>query len=275
MNAPQVSAYGNSQVGKVRSTNQDSIRSQELEEAIQEQGFLYGIADGMGGYEHGGIASTLALETFFDTFYRGRPAKPTQNMKQGIDQANLAVCQTAQRLAARMGTTLSAINIVGQQLHIAHIGDSRVYLVRGRKPTCLTNDHTAVGELVRMKLLSPDKVRTHDRRSVLEKCLGLQLFVQPDITSHTLCEDDYLILCTDGLWAYVEDEEFAQITREVKQPERISDALVDLALERNSDDNVSALVIHIQQLGAVSGAPAPSPSRGFSQLIRSRFGGKA
>jgi len=275
MNSTQVLAYGHSDVGKVRETNQDSIRSQELDEAIQEHGLLYGIADGMGGYEHGAIASTLALETFFNTFYGGHPAKPTQNMKRGIDQANLAVCQTAQRLGARMGTTLSAINIVGQQLHIAHIGDSRVYLVRNRKATCLTNDHTAVGELVRMKLLSPDKVRIHDRRSVLEKCLGMQLFVQPDITSHTLCEDDYLILCTDGLWAFVEDDEFAQITRDVRQPERIGDALVGLAMERASDDNVSALVIQIQHFGAAVTAPEAPQNRGFTQLIRSRFGGKA
>ncbi|MEO8392058.1 MAG: protein phosphatase 2C domain-containing protein [Chloroflexota bacterium] len=275
MNSTRVSAYGHSDVGKVRDTNQDSIRSQELDNMILEHGFLYGIADGMGGYEHGGIASTLALETFFTTFYSGRPAKPTQNMKHGMDQANLAVCQTAQRLGARMGTTLSAINVVGQQLYVAHIGDSRVYLVRGRKATCLTNDHTAVGELVRMKLLSPDKVRTHERRSMLEKCLGMQLFIQPDITSHTLYEDDYLVLCTDGLWAFAEDEEIAQITRDVRQPELISHRLVDLAMERGSDDNVSTQIIHVEKLGAAQTNPEAVRGHSFTQLIRSRFGGKA
>ena len=102
----------------------------------------------------------------------------------------------------------------------------------------------------------------------------MQLFVQPDITSHTLCEDDFLILCTDGVWAFVEDDEFAQIAREIRQPETVSQTLIDLAMERNSDDNVSALVIHIQQLAAVT-APETVRGRGFTQLIRSRFGGKA
>jgi len=270
----KLAAHGQSDVGKVRSANQDAIRTHvpEDEIALREHGVLYAIADGMGGYEHGGVASAVALETFFETFYSGHPLKSTQNMKRAVDQANLAVCQAAQRYNARMGTTLSAINLIGQQIHIAHIGDSRAYLVRGRQSTCLTNDHTAVGELVRMKLLSPDKVRKHERRSVLEKCLGMQLFVQPDITTYSLCEDDYVILCTDGLWAFVEDDEFARIALDIRDPQRISQALIDLALQRDSDDNVSALVIHVEQLTALPAAA--SVPRGFTQLIRSRFGGK-
>ncbi|HVU14301.1 MAG TPA: protein phosphatase 2C domain-containing protein [Phototrophicaceae bacterium] len=277
MAASLVSAYGCSNVGSVRESNQDSLRIQEPDDErnLLEHGSLYGIADGMGGYEHGGVASALALEAFFTTFYSGRPSKSPQTMRQAVDNANLAVYQAAQRYNARMGTTLSVINLIGHQLHLAHIGDSRVYLVRGRKATCLTNDHTAVGELVRMKLLAPDKVRTHERRSILEKCLGMQLFVQPDISTHLLNENDYLILCTDGVWAYVQDDEFAQVVHEVAAPEQIAQALIDLALQRDSDDNVSAVAIHVRQLMPMPVVAAAERSWGLTHLLRSRLGGKA
>jgi protein phosphatase len=276
MNTLQLAAFGHTHVGNIRPENQDAFRIHATIEHITDSlGYLYAVADGLGGYQHGGIASTHALETFFDTFYRGNPAKPSQNMRDAAQAANLAVYQTAQRLGARMGTTLSAINLLGRQLTLAHIGDSRVYLVRARKATCLTNDHTAVGELVRMRILSPDKVRTHDRRSVLEKCLGIELFVQPDITQHTLTEDDYLILCTDGVWAHVEDDEFAQVALSVRDPEQISQMLIDIAMERNSDDNLSAIVIHIEQLA--SGVAVISERRGWGlpQVLRGILTGKA
>ena len=241
--------------------------------ALQTHGYLYAIADGMGGYEHGGLASATALETFFTTFYSGHPSKAARNMRQGVQAANLAVYQTAQQLGARMGTTLTAVNLIDNQLHVAHIGDSRVYRVRGHQSTCLTNDHTAVGELVRMRVLTPDKVRTHERRSVLEKCLGMQLFVQADINQYTVAKDDYFILCSDGIWAHVEDHEFAEITLDVRHPEHISQTLIDLALARDSDDNVSALVLHVQQVATT--ALAASSSWGLTNLIRSKLMGRA
>ncbi|MGA9406608.1 MAG: protein phosphatase 2C domain-containing protein, partial [Bacteroidota bacterium] len=179
----EIKSYSYTHVGKVREDNQDAVRlCNPIDELTLADGHLYGIADGMGGYAHGGVASTLALETFFETFYAANGVSPSQKLRVGIQNANLSVYQAAQRLkAGRMGTTLTAVNIVGRKLHIAHIGDSRAYLIRNHKSTCLTNDHTQVGELVRMKVLSPEKVRTHSQRSKLEKCLGMELFVQPDI----------------------------------------------------------------------------------------------
>lgn len=274
MSLLQLTAYGQTDIGKVRVDNQDAIRSYapDNELTLQTHGYLYAVADGMGGYEHGSIASTTALETFFDTFYAGHPSKPSNNMRQGIQAANLAVYQSAQRMGARMGTTLTAINLLGNQLHLAHIGDSRVYLIRGRKSTCLTNDHTAVGELVRMKILSPDKVRTHERRSMLEKCLGMQLFVQPDIAQYALQQDDYFVICTDGIWAHVQDAEFSEIVLDVRRPELISQSLIDLALSRNSDDNVSAVIVHVEQ--AAETPVVTASNWGLSSFIRSKFMGR-
>jgi protein phosphatase len=148
-----------------------------------------------------------------------------------------------------MGTTITAVNVVGHTLYVAHVGDSRAYLVRHHQPTLLTNDHTGVGELVRMKILSPDKVRTHTQRSVLNKCLGLNLFVQPDITSIPVRNDDIIILCTDGVWSVIEDDEFARLASSTTDPEVISRRILDLAMDRDTDDNLSVLTVHIKHLG--------------------------
>lgn len=258
-----------SETGPVRDENQDSVWLPEGYSAV-EQGLLYAVADGMGGYSHGKLASSLALEKLFQTFYgESGPAKKV--LRKALEAANLSVFQAAQRLGVgRMGTTLTAMHILGSQLHIAHIGDSRAYLVRSGVSTCLTNDHTTVGDLVRMKVLSPDKVRTHAQRSVLNQCLGLALFIKPDITSIEVCEDDTLILCSDGLWSVIEDDEFARLSADTPEPAALARRLVDLALERETDDNVSAVVVHVRRLGvhlekAESGNKLVNFLRGFDR----------
>ncbi len=247
----EISTYGLTHIGKVREDNQDAVRICDLDddESISAVGYLFGVADGMGGFAHGGIASSTALETFFETFYSANGASPIQKFRVGIQNANLSVFQASQRMGAgRMGTTLLVVNLVGHDLYIGHIGDSRAYLVRNHKSKCLTNDHTQVGDLVRMRLLSPDKIRTHSQRSVLNRCLGLNLFVQPDIFKVPVQNDDVVILCTDGVWSVIEDKEFAQITKKSNKPEELCRQIIELAMERDSDDNLSIVVLHFNNL---------------------------
>ncbi|MBN1427064.1 MAG: serine/threonine-protein phosphatase [Anaerolineae bacterium] len=234
-------------IGPVREENQDSFRLPE-DHLAREHGFLYGVADGMGGYSNGGLASTLALEKLFQTFY-SESASPDKLLRRGVEAANLSIYQTAQRLGGGcMGTTLTAAHVSGDTLSLAHVGDSRAYLIRKNHATCLTADHTTVGELVRMKALTPDKVRNHDQRSVLTRCLGLSLFVQPDLARFRLQNKDYVILCSDGLWSVIQDEEIAQITCDLRNAEAISQTLISLALARQTDDNASVVVIDIRHV---------------------------
>jgi PPM family protein phosphatase len=260
---PRIESSGLSHIGPVREDNQDAIQLPDAQLSAErgwlfaERGWLFAVADGMGGYSHGRIASTLALEKLFDVFY-GMPMPVKRALSRGIELANLGVYKKAQQLGAgRMGTTLTAVSVVGNQLHLAHVGDSRAYLIRDQRATCLTVDHTTVGELVRLKVLPPDKVRTHAQRSILTKGIGLSLFVKPDITQHTLKEGDRLVLCSDGVWSVIEDHEFALMAGETKDARELSARLIDLALERQTDDNASAIAIHIPQL-------APSPAQGPS-----------
>jgi len=249
--AMEIESHSLSHVGKVRRDNQDAVQlCNPHDEVSTTVGHLYGIADGMGGYAHGGVASSLALQTFFETFYAADGVSPLQKFRVSIQNANLSVYQTAQRMAAgRMGTTLTVVNIIGKKIYVGHVGDSRAYLIRGNKTRLLTNDHTRVGELVRMHVLSPDKVRTHSQRSILEKCLGLNLFIQPDIFQFPVENGDTILLCTDGIWSVIEDQELALLSNEATSAAELNQRIFDLAMKRDSDDNLSAISLRLHNLG--------------------------
>jgi protein phosphatase len=247
---PEIESHCLTHIGNVRQDNQDSVRIiDQHDELTVSYGHLFGVADGMGGYAHGGVASTLALVTLFETVYSSDGLSIPQRMKQAVQSANLNVYQKARELGVgRMGTTLTAGLLKDNRLHIAHVGDSRAYLIRGKTSTCLTKDHTRVGELVRMKVLPPEKVRTHNQRSVLSKCLGLDLFVQPDVFEVQVQDGDILILCSDGVWSVIDDDEFGTLASKAVSAEQLNQTIIDLAMKRGSDDNVSAVTIILHKL---------------------------
>jgi len=246
-----VECSGLSDIGPVREDNQDSIHLPSVNHP-PELGLLYVVADGMGGYTHGAVASALAIQKLTETLFNGIGKPTPKSLRRGVESANLSIYKEAERLGAgRMGTTLTAAYIFEDALHLVHVGDSRAYLVRDRRATCLTADHTTVGDLVRSRLIPADKVRTHSQRSILTKSVGIGLFVAPDISLHKLQEEDYLILCSDGVWSVIQDEEFAQTVIESKGVDQVSQNLVNLALDRKTDDNASVVAIHIRELSAL------------------------
>ena len=248
---PVVECSGLSDIGPVREDNQDSIHLPSVNHP-PELGLLYVVADGMGGYTHGAVASALAIQKLTETLFNGIGKPTPKSLRRGVESANLSIYKEAERLGAgRMGTTLTAAYIFEDALHLVHVGDSRAYLVRDRRATCLTADHTTVGDLVRSRLIPADKVRTHSQRSILTKSVGIGLFVAPDISLHKLQEEDYLILCSDGVWSVIQDEEFAQTVIESKGVDQVSQNLVNLALDRKTDDNASVVAIHIRELSAL------------------------
>lgn len=249
---PEIESSGLSVIGPVREDNQDSIRLSDHENPVGP-GLLFAIADGMGGYAHGGMASLLALETFIDVLASQNGSPISKTLQRGVEAANLQVYQRAQQLdVGRMGTTLTAAYVFGDMLYLVHVGDSRAYLIRDGRSICLTSDHTTVGDMVRSKLISPDKIRTHAQRSILTRSVGTALFVQPDIVQQKLKEGDRLILCSDGVWSVIEDEEFAQVAGRSSSMDRVSQDLIDLALDHQTDDNASVVVFHLRKLIPVS-----------------------
>lgn len=266
---PEIESGGLSVIGPVREDNQDAIHLSDDEHPVGH-GLLFAIADGMGGYAHGGIASMLALESFSSILAGQNGGSITRTLQRGVENANLRVYQKARQLdVGRMGTTLTAAYVTGDMLYLVHVGDSRAYLIRDGRAICLTEDHTAVGDMVRSKLISSDKIRTHAQRSVLTRSVGLDLFVQPDIIQQKLREDDRLILCSDGVWSVIEDEEFAQVASETPSVEEISRNLINLALHHHTDDNASVVVFHLRKLIPVSmdqDSRNPKPTGWFQNL---------
>jgi len=249
---PEIESGGLSVIGPVREDNQDSIHIPDGERSVG-RGLLFAIADGMGGYAHGGEASSMALESLTDVLSSQNGNSITRTLQRGVEVANIRIYQKAQQLGVgRMGTTLTAAYVIGDMLYLVHVGDSRAYLIRDGKAICLTEDHTAVGDMVRSKLISSDMLRSHAQRSVLTKSVGLDLFVQPDIIQQKLKEGDRLILCSDGVWSVIEDEEFAEAASKSPSVREVSRNIIDLALRHKTDDNASVVVFHLHKLVPVA-----------------------
>jgi PPM family protein phosphatase len=242
----EVEFAGLTETGNIRDDNQDAILVPETT-LPGMFAFLTGLADGMGGYASGDIASKLALSIFHQVVLDARGASIEKTLRRGVEVANLEIYKTARELNnGRMGSTLTIAYIAGDQLFLAHVGDSRAYLVRNGNITSLTSDHTVVGDLVRSHLIQPESVRTHSQRSILTRAVGLDLFVTPDITSHKLYVGDRLILCSDGVWSVLEDQQIATLAVDIKTPKTFVYELIQKALSNNSDDNCSAVVADIQ-----------------------------
>jgi protein phosphatase len=255
----------------VREDNQDTILTVSAPGPEGAPGpMLAALADGMGGYSLGGLASQVTVEAFRLVCEAAGPDLSLKTFKSGFEQANVRVLrETERQRAGRMGATLTAAAVAGRKLLTGHIGDSRLYLVRGRKASLLTTDHSQVGELVRMKALSPDKVRTHARRSILTRSIGMALIAQPDFSEHTLQEGDRLILACDGVWAMIQDEEFGEIGAATGSPHHLSQELVDLAIERGTDDNVSVVSVFIHRLAEQPASSAARRPFALGAIVRS------
>ena len=248
--AVELDTHAFSHIGNVRADNQDSVRVGAVQDKTEQAFQVFAIADGMGGYQHGGVASLLAIDTFIQTLSAMpenlQSSRIESAMRRAVQDANLLIYQESMRRQAKMGTTLTAACLIGSEIAVAHIGDSRAYLIRDGQASCLTRDHTAVGELVRARVITPDKVRKHAQRSVLNRCLGVALIVQPDVSRVTLQTGDMLLFCSDGLWASLEDNQIAALADPGQPAETIAERLVNAALEAGSDDNVSALAVCVR-----------------------------
>ena len=142
---PVIECSGLSNIGPVREDNQDSIHLPDGSHP-PESGLLYAVADGMGGYTHGAVASALAIQRLAETLYNGNGKPNPKSLRRGVETANISIYKAAERLGTgRMGTTLTAAYILEDDLHLIHVGDSRAYLIRDQQATCLTADHTTVG----------------------------------------------------------------------------------------------------------------------------------
>jgi protein phosphatase len=254
----QIVSGGVTDVGRVRTNNEDSFR-------ILEPLNLFVLSDGMGGEAHGEIASSMAVETVAN--YCSRPEGSKENtdaaphggvaaglsaqgklLQKAVFQANSQIHHSAQEHPEQrgMGATLTAGWVNGNTLSVAHVGDSRAYLLRTGSLQQLTNDHSLVAEQVRRGILTPQQAEESDMQSVLLRALGANPEVDVDVDEVSLMPRDVLLFCSDGLTRMVTEPEIAGSLQAETDPQSAAQKLVDLANERGGLDNVTVIVARVK-----------------------------
>ena len=231
--------YAVSDIGLIRGSNQDAFFCD------QEKG-LFLIADGMGGYSGGEIASRIAVDVFRDHFVAIGEDGFCAEIGDLIRLANEEICAASQRDESlhNMGTTLLVLATDKKKIHLAHVGDCRAYLLRGNKITQLTSDHNVSGEMLRDGQLTEKEAMHHPGKNLLTRALGRHAMLRVDFIEHDLKKNDYIFLCSDGLTGLVESEEIRQAIKECGGDlENTCRFLLDIALSRGGDDNITMILL--------------------------------
>lgn len=260
-------------VGRVRTQQQDSLGYVNLPHDRNRVNWahLYVVADGVGGAEAGGLASALAVQTIIDQFYQHPSTDIEEALLKAISQANQKILQESEkRHIHRMHTTVACAAIHGQQLYVAHVGDSRAYLMRSGKLERLTKDHSKVQTLIDAKKLTEEEARTYRGRNLITRALGDEPDVEPDISRHDIHPNDLLLLCSDGLHGELRDEEIASILQTNSNLKKTCEALVQQAKSSGGKDNISLILTRIgevEEIGNQSKAKVfPPKAREIRQL---------
>jgi serine/threonine protein phosphatase PrpC len=236
-------------IGRVREGNEDSYLLEPP---------LYAVADGMGGHRGGEVASHLALTTVEASAGAG-------TLGDQVREANRAVYEESQRDSAvtGMGTTLTAVRVVDGGLRVAHVGDSRAYLMRAGSLRRITEDHTLVNRMVKAGEITPEEAEVHPHRNVLTRALGTEPDVEVDELEVPLMDGDRLLLCSDGLFGMVNEDQMQAILETEPDPQKAADRLIRAANRAGGVDNITVLVLDAHDDGTEPAAPAagPEPTR--------------
>lgn len=233
-------AAGRSHPGHVRSGNEDRLYVGEV---------VFAVADGMGGRRSGDVAADTALGPIADVDDARRPGDIEVVLRDAVLTANARVRSRGQAETVHegMGTTVTAMAVEGERAHLAHVGDSRAYLLRDGELRQLTTDHSLVQRLVSAGVLSPTAASQHPDRHVITRAVGLQAHVDVDVAVTDLHVGDMLLLCTDGLTGVVDDATIAATLQSCHGVSEAADVLIDQALAAGGPDNVTALVVRIDE----------------------------
>ena len=252
---PGVEVASLSDVGCQRENNEDALSYWEpqSEDRFRQKGRLALVADGMGGYEGGQEASRLAVDTIQDVYDRDPATDPRDSLLSGFRLAHERIRQYAEVHPEfqGMGTTCTAVALNDFRLYYAHVGDSRLYLLRDDSISRLTRDHSYVGRLVESGVLSADEAEHHPQRHILTAALGAGGEVLADTPDSpvTLKNGDVLVLCTDGLWGLVQEPEILKLASGYDARTACAE-LVKLARQRGGPDNITLQVLRLSSNGA-------------------------
>jgi PPM family protein phosphatase len=253
-----------SDVGRVRQGNEDylgQVAPATAEEA-RSRGWLFVVADGVGGHDLGEVASHTAVESVLAGF---REASPSEShsalLERLVKHANTRVIDVGHAASpggARMATTLVACALRYDRATIAHVGDSRCYLIRRGQANLLTRDHTVANEQIRLGIVSASETSGAKTQHLLVRSLGAELFVNVEVQEHQLLAGDVLVLCSDGLHGSVTGSEMAAVTSHGDDLAIAAKRLVAIANQRDGGDNITlqiARVRGVERVGMYRGRP--------------------
>lgn len=236
-----------SDIGKQREVNEDRC-------FFDANTGLFIVADGVGGHRAGETASEIAVKTVSKSLfpadgtavYERREDAVSDAIRRSIEEANEAIYTAASQNPELhgMGTTIVVSLQSDSELYIAHVGDSRAYLIRDDMIRQLTEDHSYVAELVRAGSITPEEARRHHLRNVITRCVGTEPQVEVDIQEVRLVSGDYVVLCTDGLSELVSDDFIKDVVLDAGNPTEACRQLVDLANQLGGTDNITVIVVH-------------------------------
>ncbi len=227
--------------GLVRASNQDSLLLDTR---------VYGVADGMGGHNGGETASRVAVQVLKNALRGKKPER--RALEMGMEAANRRIFDMASHDSSLsgMGTTATLLWESREELLIAHVGDSRAYLLRNGVLSQVTQDHSMVAELVRSHVITPEMARSHPYRNIITRAVGVDPMVTPDILTHDLKKDDVWLVCSDGLYTMVPDERIAKILLESASDEQAADQLLESALQSGGTDNITFVIGRVTEVSA-------------------------
>jgi protein phosphatase len=248
--------YGTAQsVGMERDHNEDALFVMtghvDGQEAMPDFG-LFMVADGMGGHRSGEVASAISVRTvakhltsdtilhLFDPDGRDQDRSLHEMISAALEDANQSVVNEV----PGGGTTLTALVLLGEQMTIGHVGDSRAYVIDGKGSQVITRDHSLVERLRELGQLTPDEAATHPQRNVLYRAIGQGANLEVDVVSHPVPHGGYVLLCSDGLWGVITDEALQRIIRTEATPQLACEELVRAANAAGGPDNITALLIY-------------------------------
>ena len=226
-------------VGRQRQSNEDSYLDREP---------VFAVADGMGGARAGEVASRMAVEAFDD---QGDGGSPEDRLRHVATEANRRIYEMAQSDTehAGMGTTLTAAMVTGREVAVGHVGDSRLYRLRGGKLERLTEDHSLVEELVRQGRLSPEEAENHPQRSIITRALGPEPDVEVETFTHTARDGDVYLICSDGLSGMVSEDDITAILERADSLDAAARELVEAANGAGGKDNITVVLFRVASDG--------------------------
>lgn len=236
--------FGMSEKGPVRDMNEDNFGFEQVGKCL-----CMAVADGVGGECCGEIASKLAVDSVMENlkeslpFVKDRADLPSY-LKMIYNKANMKILKDCLEHRERIGmcTTLTVALLNGTELTIAHIGDSRGYMLHGSELIKLTEDHNESARLVKKGLITEEEAKCHPGRNRLLKVVGENQYLNPDIYSYNISYGDLVFLCSDGLYSFLNDEQFKACTRERNNLESVCRKLIDQALGNGSSDNITVTI---------------------------------